>query len=109
MQNVFFFEEEDYEDFVKYMDENLGISDTLILFCSPDALNSEFVSKEWRAMTAMKKPIVPIYKNLDHIPPILKSVLGEAFDQWDLSKTTEEIYNTIMRKIRKRLEEKARS
>ena len=103
IQNVIFYEGESYDNFVKYMNDYLGKCDLLLLFCSPNSLKSEFVEKEWTAVDAMSKPIVPIFVKTAHIPPLLKSRLGVEFDTFDLDITINEIYEVILKKVGKRL------
>lgn len=103
IKNVLFYEGESYDDFVKYMNDTLGKCDILVLFCSPNALKSEYVEKEWTAAEANKIPIVPIFFKPVHIPPLLKSRIGVEFDTFDLQKTIDEIYNLILKKIEKRI------
>ncbi len=103
IERVLFYEDESYDNFIKFMNDNLGKCDVLLLFCSPNALNSEFVVKEWTAADANKIPIIPIFVKLDHIPPLLKSRLGVEFDTFDLQKTIDEIYIVILKKVEKRL------
>jgi hypothetical protein len=71
----------------------------MLLFCSPNALASEPVEKEWTAADIIGKPIIPIFNNPDHIPTLLKTRLGIQFDPFDFQKNINEIYNLILKKI----------
>ncbi|MFW9867105.1 MAG: GTP-binding protein [Candidatus Thorarchaeota archaeon] len=106
IEKVLFFEGESYDNFMKYMNENIGNCDILLLFCSPNALDSKFVEEEWMTANVMGKPIVPIFTKSDHIPPLLKPRLGVEFDNFDLHKTIEEIYNIILKKTENRSDPK---
>lgn len=97
--NVLYWQEHMKDNIIKYMNDNLGKCDAMLLFCSPNALRSEPVEKEWTAADIMKKPIIPIFNDPDHIPPLLKTRLGIKFDPFDFKKNVDEIYNLILKKI----------
>lgn len=86
IDNVLYYEGELYDNFVKFMNDNIGKCDILLLFCSPNASISEFVEKEWTAADALGKPIIPVFLKTDHIPPLLSSRLGLEFDTFDIQK-----------------------
>jgi hypothetical protein len=67
------------KNWVEYMNEKMGQSDGLVLFCSPNSLKSKNVQKEWMAAMAAEKPVIPVFKDKKHIPPILKGELGVVF------------------------------
>lgn len=46
IKEVLYWQEYRKENIIKYMSENLGMCDVLILFCSPNAINSVPVEKE---------------------------------------------------------------
>ena len=98
IEEVLYYEAESYDNFVKYMNDNLGRCDVVLLFCSPNALKSGAVEKEWTAADAMDKPIIPVFIRTDHIPPLLKSRLGVEFDTFDQPKNIKEIYRIIMKR-----------
>ena len=97
--NVLYWQEHMKDNIIKYMNDNLGKCDAMLLFCSPNALRSEPVEKEWTAADMMKKPIIPIFNDPDHIPPLLKTRLGIKFDPFDFKKNVDEIYNLLLKKI----------
>jgi hypothetical protein len=99
IDNVLYWQEDMKDNIIKYMNDNLGICDVMLLFCSPNALASEPVEKEWTAADIIGKPIIPIFNNPDHIPPILKTRLGIQFDPFDFQKNIDEIYDLILKKI----------
>ncbi|MFX1314164.1 MAG: TIR domain-containing protein [Promethearchaeota archaeon] len=98
IEEVLYYEAESYDNFVKYMNDNLGRCDVVLLFCSPNALESGAVEKEWTAADAMNKPIIPVFIKADHIPPLLKSRLGVEFDTFNLPKSIQEIHRIIMKR-----------
>ncbi|MFX1257833.1 MAG: TIR domain-containing protein [Promethearchaeota archaeon] len=96
---VFCWQEDVYDDIIKYMNENIGKCDVMILFCSPNALVSESVYDEWRAAYKLKKPIIPVFIKLEDIPPLLSPRLAIEFDITDFQKNVQKIYELILKKI----------
>jgi len=84
---------------IKYISENIEKCDVFLLICSDNSLKSTSVEKEWVAADMIDKPIIPVFFNPDHIPPLLKSRLGIEFDTSSLQKTIDNIYSLILRKI----------
>ena len=80
------------------MNDNLGVCDAFLLFCSENALSSVPVEKEWTAAEAMGVPIIPIFYDLKHVPPLLQSRLGVEYDFYNLDQAVKEIYLTIAKK-----------
>jgi hypothetical protein len=98
MKDVLFYEGESIDNIIKYMNDNLGLCDAFLLFCSQNALNSIPIEKEWTAAEAMGVPIIPIFFDLKHIPPLLKSRLGVEYDFYNLDQTVKEIYSAILKR-----------
>ena len=73
----------------------------ILLFCSPNALKSDAVEDEWTAANTMRKPIIPIFTDLDHIPPLLKPRKGVKYDVFDFDKTINELFDLIIKKTKK--------
>lgn len=86
------------DNIIKYMNDNLGKCDVILLFCSPNALKSIPVEKEWTGADAMEKPIIPIFLDTEHIPPILKSRMGYKFNLFDFYDNIQKIYEIIIKK-----------
>ena len=84
------------------MNKYVGECDVMILFCSPNALKSEFVEDEWMAARALKKPIIPVFVKTGDIPPLLTARVGITFDPFDLQKTINELYTLIMKKTQEK-------
>jgi hypothetical protein len=99
IMDVLFWQEDMKDNIIKYMNDNLGRCDVMLLFCSPNALASEPVEKEWTAADIIGKPIIPIFNNPDHIPTLLKTRLGIQFDPFDFQKNINQIYDLILKKI----------
>jgi hypothetical protein len=87
-----------HDSIIEYMNDNLGRCNGVLLFCSPNALNSIPVKKEWMAAEALKKPIIPIFLKPEHIPPLLSDRLGLEFDNFDLQKNVREIHDLFLKK-----------
>ena len=96
--DVLYWQEDMQDNIIEYMNDNLGRCHVVLLFCSPNALDSEPVKKEWTAADAMGKPILPIFLKQDHIPPLLRSRLGVEFDQFDFKKNITTLYELIIKK-----------
>ncbi len=96
--DVLYWQEDMQDNIFEYMNDNLGRCHVVLLFCSPNALNSEPVKKEWTAADAMGKPILPVFLKPDHIPPLLRSRLGVEFDQFDFKKNITTLHELILKK-----------
>ncbi len=72
----------------------------MLLFCSPNANKSPFVEQEWTAFMALKKPVIPIFLDIGHIPPILSANVGCVFDPFNIKEKIEEIHLLITRSVR---------
>ena len=98
IQDVIYWEEDLEDNIFEFMNKYIGVSDIMLLLCSPNSLNSDPVKKEWTAMEAISKPIIPLFKEVDHIPSLLRSRLGVRFNEEDIDATVKEIYENILRK-----------
>ena len=98
--DVLYWQEDMQDNIIKYMNDNLEKCDVMLLFCSPNALISEPVEKEWTAADIMGKPIIPIFNDPKHIPPLLKTRLGVNFDPFDVQKNINEISSLILKKLK---------
>ena len=98
IKEVMYWQESMKDNIFKYMNDNLGKCNIMLLFCSPNALISKPVEKEWTAADSMGKPIIPIFLNSDHIPPLLKSRLGLEYDSFDFQKNIHDLHDLILKK-----------
>ena len=57
---------------------------------------------EWQAALKIKKKIIPVFKNESDIPVLLSPKLGIKYDENDLEKTISELYNLILKKLKKK-------
>jgi hypothetical protein len=99
--DVKYWEEDSRDNIIKYMNDNLGRCDIFIIFCSPNALISVPVEKEWTAAESMNIPIIPIFIKKEHIPPLLKPRRGVEFNQFDINDTINKIYEMILKRRNK--------
>jgi len=99
IKKVLYWEEHMRDDIIKYMNDNVGKCDILLLFCSPNSLKSEPVEMEWQAALKIKKKIIPIFVNERDIPIMLTTKLGIKFNKNDLDGTIEQIYKLIVKKL----------
>ena len=98
IDDVLYWEEDMEDDIIDYMNENVGLCDIFILFCSHNALSSEPVKMEWQAALKIRKKMIPVFLNEEHIPPLLTTKLGVQFNQNNLNETIENIYKLILKK-----------
>ncbi|MCK4383835.1 MAG: toll/interleukin-1 receptor domain-containing protein, partial [Candidatus Lokiarchaeota archaeon] len=98
IKEVLYWQENMKDNIIKYMNDNLGRCNIMLLFCSPNALISKPVEKEWTAADSMGKPIIPIFLKSDHIPPLLKSRLGLEYDSFDFQKNIHDLHDLILKK-----------
>ena len=107
IEDVLYWQEDMHDNIYKYMNDNLGKCDVVLLFCSANALSSVPVEKEWTAADSLGKPIIPIFMNTDDIPPLLSSRLGVEFDAINFHETIQELYGIIIKKTIENVELKS--
>lgn len=98
IEDVLYWQEDLDDNIFEYMNDNLGKCDVMVLFCSKAALKSVPVKKEWTAADAMEIPIIPVFINPDHIPPLLKSRLGFEYDFYEFQKNVDMLRYLILKK-----------
>ena len=98
IKEVLYWQEHMTGNIIKFMSDNLGKCDAMLLFCSENALGSNAVVKEWTAADMMGKPIIPVFLNSYHIPALLRSRLGFEFDLMDFEKNVVHLHNLILKK-----------
>lgn len=98
IKDVLYWQEDLDDNIFEYMNDNLGKCNAMVLFCSKAALKSVPVKKEWTAADAMGIPIIPVFINPDHIPPLLKSRLGFEYDFYDSQKNVDMLRYLILKK-----------
>ena len=105
IEKVLYWQEDMEDNIIGYMNDNLGKCHTFVLFCSKNAMESVPVKKEWTAADAMGKPIIPVFFNPEHIPPLLRSRLGMEFDFYDIERNVQELRFLILKKCRGSVED----
>jgi len=98
IKDVLYWQEDLNDNIFEYMNDNLGKCNAMVLFCSKAALKSVPVKKEWTAADAMGIPIIPVFINPEHIPPLLKSRLGFNYDFYDFQKNVDMLRYLILKK-----------
>ncbi|MFX1355906.1 MAG: TIR domain-containing protein [Promethearchaeota archaeon] len=98
IDDVLYWQEDMHDNIFKFMNDNLGKCDVVLLFCSKNSLNSIPVEKEWTAADSLGKPIIPIFTKAEDIPPLLSSRLGLEFNSSNLQKTIQNLYDLIIKK-----------
>ncbi len=98
IDDVLYWQEDMHDNIIKYMNDNLGNCNVVLLFCSPNALKSIPVEKEWTAADALGKPIIPVFIKTEHIPPLLSSRLGIEYDTFNFQKNIKNLYDLILKK-----------
>jgi len=99
IEKVLYWEEDLHDDIYDYMNKNLANCDAFLLFCSENANQSEPVQMEWKSALKIKKKIIPIFIKESDIPPLISTKLGVQFIQDDIEKTTDRIYQLVLRKL----------
>jgi len=80
----------------EFMSETLGRCNVLSLFCSENAINSLDVEEEWKKADMLGIPIIPVFLEVDHIPPVLKSRLSIKYDLIDFGKNIIQLHSLIL-------------
>lgn len=93
---VLYWQEEAHGNISDYMDKSIGSCDVFLLFCSHNALDSSPVRVEWGAALNLGKPIIPIFRNPDNIPPILRQMRGIPFALQNLPSILAKLYSEIL-------------
>jgi hypothetical protein len=95
IEDVLYWKKDARGDIIDFMEESLENCTAVLLFCSPNAISSESVKKEYKAAQALKKTIIPIFFDEEHIPTLLSSVVGVKFDTFNFKKNIDEICRLI--------------
>ncbi len=102
IKSVLYWQEDMHDNIFEYMNENLAKCDLMLLFCSQFALQSVPVRKEWTAADAINIPIIPVFVNVDDIPPLLRSRLGIQLEPKDFKKNILSLHSLILKKLSKK-------
>ncbi len=100
IDEIFFYEGENYENIIEYMNDNIDKCDVFLAFCSQNALKSKWINLEWQAALSGGKTIIPIFIDFEaDVPIILKPNLGVQFNLNDIIKNVDEIHSVILKAI----------
>ncbi|MBN2155463.1 MAG: TIR domain-containing protein [Candidatus Lokiarchaeota archaeon] len=97
IKDAIFWEEDAGHNIIDFMDKTLGVCNVAVLFCSANALASESVKKEWTAIESLNKPIIPVYTDPEHIPPLLAPRQRILFDRTKFDKFIDELHELIQK------------
>lgn len=98
IDDVLYWQEDNKDNIIEYMNENLGSCDVVLLFCSPNSLNSIPVQKEWTAAEGLNKPIIPVFINTKDIPPLLNTREGIEFNTFNFEQNVRNLHDLIIKK-----------
>ncbi|GAH00983.1 unnamed protein product [marine sediment metagenome] len=72
IKEVLYWQKDMRDNIVKFMSDNLGRCNAVLLFCSENALKSGNVDKEWTAADMMDKMIIPVFiETNEYVPPLI--------------------------------------
>ena len=97
IEDIIFYERENYDNIYQYMDESINKCDVLICFCSQKALKSPYVKMEWQAALSKGKKVIPVFKNSNDIPPLLSPNLGLEFNSLNIENSIEQLKEIILK------------
>jgi len=98
--NVFYWKKSATESIPKYMSEGIENCDIFILFCSPLSLKSSPVQKEWGEAIILDKKIIPVFKAMEFVPPMIKQFKGIQFDAYYIDQTIKELFDLIIKTVK---------
>lgn len=101
INDVLYWEEDADRSIIKFMNDNIPKCDIFLLFCSQNALKSGPIAVEWETAIVFKKDIIPIFKSIEDVPPLLRRLRGIQFRGKDLEGTVNEIYTKILKLVKK--------
>ena len=99
INEVLYWQKDNKDNIIEYMNDNLSSCDALLLFCSPNSLDSEPVKKEWTAAEKHNKPIIPIFTKTEYIPFLLSNREGIEYDPFDFDNNIQRLFDLTMKKI----------
>jgi len=99
INSVLYWEEAMDDDIMVYMNDNLGLCDVVVVFCSERSLKSDAVRMEWMAAYKMKKKLIPIFVDDSFIPPLLTTKLGVRFIKGEIKVFIGNLHNLIKKKL----------
>ncbi|MBN1213840.1 MAG: TIR domain-containing protein [Candidatus Lokiarchaeota archaeon] len=99
IDEVYYWQEHLHDNISKYMNDYMEKSEVMILFCSKNSKNSHSVEDEWTTHDHHKKPIIPIFENLEDVPYKLQKNFGCEFTSLNFDNFIKKLYSIILKKI----------
>ncbi|MFX1533300.1 MAG: toll/interleukin-1 receptor domain-containing protein [Promethearchaeota archaeon] len=98
IDKVLYWKRDAYRSLVKYMNENIGRCDLMLLFCSSNSEDSKNVELEWTTAVDLKKEIIPVFLgDRKCVPNILRQNRGLPFDpSVPVQDIIQQIYELIL-------------
>ena len=98
---VLIWEEKTAESNIEHMDYYIKNADALVLFCSKNSKISEAVQIEWHSAEAIGIPIIPLFKDTNRVPALLRAKNGVNFTNNPLNSTIINLHENLLQKITK--------
>ena len=99
IKKVFYYERDCNDNIYVYMNKVIAKVHLILVFCSPEALKSPNAELEWMNGHKLGAKILPIFKDVKDIPPLLTTFEGVQYRDYDLEGTIEDIYSLAKKKI----------
>jgi Leucine-rich repeat (LRR) protein len=99
VDEVFYCEADVHQDIVDYMDKYLRIADVIILLCTPNSEQSQFVQLEYKNAIAMNKRVIPVFLQIENIPTLVRSSLGVQWNNHDFNKNIDGIQAVLHKMV----------
>lgn len=93
---IFYSQRDVVDNFIRYLNSSLERCDIFLLFCSPKASQSRWVTSEWSAAETRGIPIIPIFREMTDVPALLGPRNGVQFDPENLPQLVQELYDLIL-------------
>jgi len=101
ISEVLFWEVDSKQNIVEFMEETLKKTNVFVLFCSENSIKSRAVKDEWQSAFQLRKEglmkMVPVYKEEEHLPYLLKPMLNVKFTGDDFEGFIQKLYEEILR------------
>jgi len=92
---VFYWEESASGSIIEYMNNGVKASDTCVFFYSKSAASSEAVKRERDMAVYQGKHIIPVFKDINDVPEILRIETGVDASNKTIEEVTNKIYHLI--------------
>jgi len=96
---VLTWEEKTTDSIIEYKDYYIKNANALVLFCSKNSKISEAVQNEWQSAESTGIPIIPVFKNVNSVPALLRARIGVNFTKNPLSNTIDKLHENLLQNI----------